>query len=161
MKTKIRFPKWNTENIDHNDPKIKMIDEMMTMEYDELVGIAEAEDIDYTEGMDKYDLVRMLVDAYWDVNTMKIDVRKVMQDNGKLLESLPNGTKITGVHYKRSGMEVIIEKRSGYRSGWDMNGLVGRVAFTEWAVAGYTDPYIKSTLRDVLNGTSKYYELHD
>ena len=161
MKNKIRFPQWNTENIDHNDPKIKMIDEMMTMEYDELVGIAEAEDIDYTEGMDKYDLVRMLVDAYWDVNTMKIDVRKVMQDNGKLLESLPNGTRITGVYSKHSGMEAVIEKRSGYRTGWDLNGLVGRVAFTEWTVFGYADPYIKSTLRGVLDGTSKYYELHD
>ena len=161
MKTKIRFPEWNTENIDHNDPKIMMIDEMMTMEYDELVGIAEAEDIDYTEGMDKYDLVRMLVDAYWEAGAVKIDVREVMKDDGKLLESLPVGTKITGVAYKRSGMEVIIEKRGGYRTGWDINGTVGRVPFTEWAVAGYDAPYIKQTLREVLKGTNKYYKLHD
>lgn len=92
---------------------------------------------------------------------MKINVMEAMKNGGKLLESLPAGTKITGVAYKRSGMEVIIEKREGYRTGWDLNGTVGRVAFAEWAVAGYTDPYIKSTLRDVLNGTSKYYELHD
>lgn len=90
---------------------------------------------------------------------MKINIKEAMKENGKQLESLPVGTRITGVQYKRSGLEVIIEKRSGYRTGWDISGTVGRAAFEDWAVAGYADPYIKSTLRDVLNGTSKYYNL--
>ena len=92
---------------------------------------------------------------------MKIDVREVMKDGGGLLDSLPEGTRITGVRSKHSGMEVIIEKRGGYRTGWDLNGRVGRAAFTEWTVFGYAEPYIRSTLRGVLDGTSKYYELMD
>lgn len=157
MATKIRFPKWMQENdmVDHNDPKIKMFDELRTMDYSELVGIAEADGIDYTEGMSVDDLAWMIADE-----SMKISVEDAMKDDGKLLESLPVGTKITGVTYKRSGMEVIIEKRSGYRTGWDLNGMVGRAPFTEWAVAGYEDPYIKRTLREVLAGTNKYYNLN-
>lgn len=92
---------------------------------------------------------------------MKINVMDAMKNGGELLESLPVGTRITGVYSKYSGMEAIIEKRSGYRTGWDINGLVGRVEFTEWTIFGYAEPYIKSTLRGVLDGTSKYYELHD
>ena len=92
---------------------------------------------------------------------MKVSIKEIMKNGGAALDTVPDGTRITGVYYKRSKMEVIIEKRSGYRNGWDITGLVGRVEFTEWAVAGYADPYIKSTLRAVLDGTSRYYELHE
>ena len=154
MATKIRFPKWmqESEKVDHTNPKIKMFDELRTMDYSELVGIAEADGIDYTEGMSKDDLAWMIADE-----SMKISVEDAMRNDGEMLETSLVGTKITGVYYKRSGLEVIIDKRSGYRTGWDLNGTVGRTAFTEWAVAGYEDPYIKRTLREALDGTSKYY----
>jgi len=65
--------------------------------------IAEADGIDYTESMSVDDLAWMIADE-----SMKISVEDAMKDDGKLLESLPVGTKITGVTYKRSGMEVIM-----------------------------------------------------
>ena len=158
MATKIRFPKWmqENENVDHTNPKIKMFDELRTMDYSELVGIAEADGIDYTEGMSVDDLAWMIAEE-----SMKISVEDAMKNDGEMLETSPVGTKITGVYYRRSGLEVIIEKRGGYRTGWDLNGTVGRSEFTEWAVAGYDEPYIKRTLREVLNGTSKYYSIKD
>ena len=53
------MPKW-IETVDHNDPRIKMVDELMTMDYSELVMIAESENIEYTYGMGKYELARMI-----------------------------------------------------------------------------------------------------
>lgn len=63
MKIKVRFPKWLTDTVDHNDPKVKLYDELKTMDYDELVSIAESENIDYTWGMDKADLAWMIANA--------------------------------------------------------------------------------------------------
>ena len=89
----------------------------------------------------------------------KIDIRGAMNGSVRNLIDAPNGTRITGVFSKRSGMEVIIEKRSGYRTGCDMTGSVGRAQFTEWAISGYANPYIEKTLSEVLDGTNKYYRL--
>lgn len=89
----------------------------------------------------------------------KIDIMEAMNDSARNLINAPDGTRITGVFSKRSGMEVIIEKRTGYRTGWDTTGSASRAQFTEWAISGYADPYIKKTLSEVLNGTNKYYRL--
>lgn len=90
---------------------------------------------------------------------MNISIKEAMENDGRLLRESPIGTRITGVYSKDSGREVLIEKRDGYRTGWGLDGAVGRRKFEEWAISGSSCPYIKSTLRAILNGTSKYYTM--
>lgn len=92
---------------------------------------------------------------------MKLNIKDVLaalENDKNYLKSVPVGTIITGVYSKLFGVEVSIEKQSGYRTAWGVDGGVGRMAFESWMVSGYEENYIASRLRKMAED-NEYYEI--
>lgn len=85
------------------------------------------------------------------------------EDRNRALDEAPEGSKILGVVVKNGpykGSEVTIEKRSGY--GMPFTSIAGTTEKhyeNYWTIEGEKDPTIKATIRQILDGSNKYYEL--
>lgn len=82
----------------------------------------------------------------------------------QILNEAPVGAEVTHIRNlkNRFNMDVTIRKKQVYKSNYfnpvgapgDFNNLD-----TYWALGGYEDPYIDSTIYKAVNGTDKYYGL--
>lgn len=84
------------------------------------------------------------------------------EERNAMLDEAPDGATITGIIVKNgpyAGMETTVKKSSGYHKTYGGVGAGSAIAEDYWEVGGSKDPYFKRTLRTVLEGTNKYYEL--
>lgn len=88
------------------------------------------------------------------------DVMETMKKDRKFLysDTIPVGTKITGIYDKRYGREVDIEKQSWYETAWGVDGRVGRIQHTEWTISGRKEFYMRDRLEKMIANT-EYYEV--
>ena len=97
---------------------------------------------------------------------IEVDIREMngmtKHEIRQYLEDLPIGSKILNVTDKsdRFKIDTKIEKQSEYKP--NMFNPIGspndfKIFSTYWAIEGYEEPYIVSTIYNVLNGTDKYY----
>lgn len=82
-------------------------------------------------------------------------------DRNKLLDDAPPGSKIKGVVSRDTGKEADITKEESYSTSTLMTGSPSSVKESNWKVNGETDPYFKKKMREVSEGTNKYYKLKD
>lgn len=74
------------------------------------------------------------------------------------LENAPVGTKISGLYSKRTGNEITVEKREGYRQIYGGAGAGTKIKETYWAIEGSETTVPAKILREAEEGTHKSYE---
>ena len=95
-------------------------------------------------------------------NKTMSDLRSMSkEDLKKFLDDAPAGTEIKGLCSKRTGNELVVKKHEGYKAVYGGIGAGTRIKESYWQVDGSPDHYISVTIREAINGTSKYYKVSD
>lgn len=85
------------------------------------------------------------------------------EDRHRVLDEAPSGSKITGVVSKSgpyAGTPVVIEKTGGYgMAHGTLGGGTSKNYSNDWYIGGSKALTPRKTIREILEGSNKYYEL--